>query len=156
MLGPCWQKLFALNCLAPDHSAICPATLSPPGLRHKAPFAYQWLLPPARGVVPRGAPRRAGRLGVPAFQEPPRTGVSAGGPGEARAVARGVGPHGPSRAAPAAGVLRHAARWGLSWRGRAWRWAPALPWPLRPGHRGATAAAKTCWAAATPAPRATG
>jgi len=28
MLGPCWQKLFALNCLAPDHSAICPATLS--------------------------------------------------------------------------------------------------------------------------------
>src|SRR5215831_1750188 len=28
MLGPCWQKLFALNCLASDHSAICPATLS--------------------------------------------------------------------------------------------------------------------------------
>jgi len=28
MLGPCWQKVFALNCLAPDHSAICPATLS--------------------------------------------------------------------------------------------------------------------------------
>jgi len=30
MLGPCWQKLFALNCLASDHSAICPATLSQP------------------------------------------------------------------------------------------------------------------------------
>jgi hypothetical protein len=28
MLGPCWQQLFALNRLAPDHSAFCPATLS--------------------------------------------------------------------------------------------------------------------------------
>src|SRR2546425_6987291 len=29
IMNPCWQKLFALNGLAPDHSAICPATLSP-------------------------------------------------------------------------------------------------------------------------------
>ena len=28
MLGPCWQPLFALNSLAPNHSAIRLATLS--------------------------------------------------------------------------------------------------------------------------------
>ena len=28
MLGPCWQKVFALSSLAPDHSAIRPATFS--------------------------------------------------------------------------------------------------------------------------------
>ena len=42
MLGPCWQQLFALNRLAPDHSSIRPATLSPPALRHKGSFAYEW------------------------------------------------------------------------------------------------------------------
>jgi hypothetical protein len=63
-------------------------------------------------------------------------GFSAGGAGEARGVSRMVGPHGASRAAR--------------------RLAPVLPWRLGPGHRGNEEAANTCWAAVTPAPRATG
>ena len=39
MLGPCWQPLFALNSLAPNHSAIRLATLSVPTLHHKGQFA---------------------------------------------------------------------------------------------------------------------
>src|SRR5262249_28681586 len=46
--------------------------------------------PPPRGAVLPVASRRAGRLGVPAFQEPPRTELSAGGPGEAREVSRAL------------------------------------------------------------------
>src|SRR5262245_26528014 len=122
-------------------------TRLPPALHHKAQFAYQWLLPPARG----GVPRPAGRLGVPAFQEPSRTGWSAGGPGEARAVARVVGPHGTSRAAPMAGVPREAARWGLSWRGRAWRGAGLLR--SRGAWRQVTAATRRPRIPAGPPPR---
>ena len=42
MLGPCWQKLFALNCLASDHSAICPATLSTvPAIRSHSLYRFE-------------------------------------------------------------------------------------------------------------------
>jgi hypothetical protein len=83
-------------------------------------------------------------------------GFSAGGAGEARGVSRMVVPHGASRAAHTAGVPRYAARWAQSWPSAARRLAPVLPWRLGPGHRGNEEAANTCWAAVTPAPRATG
>ena len=91
--------------------------------------------PPLPGVSYRGS-RRAGRLGVPAFQEPPRTGVV--GRRRWRGTWRLAG-RGASRG------LTHGAALGAG-----------APWRLRPGHRGHAAAANTCWAAATPAPRATG
>ena len=58
MLGPCWQRLFALNCLASDHSVVYPTTaakyrrLTPrlsqeqKGLDERTRMASQWPSPP--------------------------------------------------------------------------------------------------------------
>src|SRR5262249_34323255 len=52
MLGPCWQQLFALNCLAPDHSAICPATLSKEAFQCSRHDVCVLRLPPGFPAVP--------------------------------------------------------------------------------------------------------
>src|SRR5262249_4143362 len=54
MLGPCWQKLFALNCLASDHSAICPATLSCQVCRSSHGYTPTHMIRQSDAVYPHG------------------------------------------------------------------------------------------------------